>query len=84
MNTRFLFLILILFIYRAGFVSALFRCFDFGYVRYSIETPCFMSAVTFQYSNIADKSIANHNSLHSAFAGTLCFKHINVVNELSD
>ena len=44
MNTRFLFFILI-FMYRADFVSALFCYADFGFARYSIETPCRISAV---------------------------------------
>ena len=44
MNTRFLFFILI-FMYRADFVSALFYYANFGFVRYSIETSCRISAV---------------------------------------
>ena len=44
MDTRFLFFVLIL-MYRADLVSALICYADFGSVRYSIETPCRISAV---------------------------------------
>lgn len=68
--------------------ALLLCCFRLGKILHgnAFSGVCFdvLSTRYLGYFNIPYKAVVDNNSLCSAFAGALCFKHINVVNEFPE
>ena len=69
---------------QAGCLLFLLCCFRLGKILHgnAFSVVCFdaRSLEYFGYFHIPDKAVVDNDSLCSAFACTLCLKHINVVN----
>lgn len=72
---------------QAGSLLFLLCCFRLGKILHgnAFSGVCFdvLSTRHLGYFNIPDKAIVDYDSLSPAFAGALCFKHINVVDQFT-
>ena len=72
---------------RARVIPCSFLCRELlGYILYGNAFACIRNVGLFcgvRQFDISDKTVIYNDSLRSTFAGTLCFKNIDMVNQFS-